>query len=195
MKKHWIVWAALAAAMAADAQAQMMDSPWLVRLRAVHLDMSHGDSTGLGLRVENKTIPEVDASYFFDKNFATELSLTAPKRHTVSSAGGGSAGSFKQMPTTLMLQYHFADVVGYKPYVGLGVNYTRFSHVNLGGLTLDSHSWGAAVQAGVDIPMDKNWSVNLDLKKLYVKADVGGAGSGSLKLHPLMAGVGLGYRF
>lgn len=48
------------------------DSPWLVRLRAVHLNSANGDSTGLGLTVNNKWLPEADVSYFFTPNIAAD---------------------------------------------------------------------------------------------------------------------------
>ncbi len=194
MKKHWMALLVLAGAMVSQAQAQMVESPWLLRLRAVHADMHNSDNSGLGLSADNKTLTELDASYFFSRNMALELELTVPKRHTLSSSGS-VIGSFKQMPSTLMAQYHFVEGVGYKPYLGLGINYTRLSSVSLGGITLDSHSWGPALQIGVDVPLDKNWMLNLDLKKLYVRTDLGGTASGTLKLDPFMAGVGIGYKF
>jgi outer membrane protein len=50
---------------------------------------------------------------------------------------------------------------------------------------------------GADIPLDKNWSVNLDVKKAYIRTDVYSAGSsvGRLKVDPLLYAVGVGYRF
>ena len=50
---------------------------------------------------------------------------------------------------------------------------------------------------GVDIPVGKNLYLNFDLKKVYLKTDVSlnGAGLGSFKINPLLAGVGLGWRF
>lgn len=196
MKKQWIVIAALAACGMGVVQAQ--ETPWMVRARAVNLDMANKDSTGLGLTVDNKTIPEVDVSYFFTPNIAAELILTVPQKQTVSS-NGTSIGTFKHLPPTLLLQYHFTGLNGYKPYVGAGVNYTDISKVNLlgGAATLDSHSWGGALQAGVDIPLDKNWSINLDVKKVYIKTDVYtiAGNAGTLKLDPVLVGVGLGYRF
>jgi outer membrane protein len=100
------------------------------------------------------------------------------------------------------MQYHFTGLNGYKPYVGAGINCTDISKVRLSvsGLdpvTLDSHSWGGALQAGVDIPLDKNWSINFDVKKVYIKTDVysSGVSAGTLKLDPVLVGVGLGYRF
>jgi outer membrane protein len=196
MTKQLIVIAALASCAAGMAQAQT--SPWTVRARAVHLDMSNKDSTGLGLTVNNRTIPEVDVGYFFSPNLAAELALTVPQKQMVSS-NGTDIGTFRHLPASLMMQYHFTGPSGMKPYVGAGVNYTHIGSVNIlsGAGALDSHSWGAALQVGVDFPIDRNWSFNLDLRKIYLKTDVyaSGANAGTLKLNPVMAGIGLGYRF
>lgn len=194
MNKHWMALTVLAGAMVSQAQAQTVEGPWLLRLRAAHVDMRNSDNSGLGLSADNKTMGELDVSYFMSRNVAVELNLSVPERHTLS-ASGSNIGTFKQMPTTLMAQYHFADLPGYRPYLGLGFNHTRFSSVNLGGLTFDHRSWGPALQVGVDMALDKNWLLNFDLKKLYVRTDLGGTASGTLKLDPLMAGVGIGYRF
>ena len=184
-------------------QVAAQDSPWLVRARAVHLNMSNHDSTGLDLNVNNKTIPEVDVTYFFNKNVATELVLTVPQQQSVSAGalGGASVGTFKHLPPTLTMQYHFTDFNGYKPYVGAGLNYTKISNVNLGSGTyaLDNHSFGFAVQAGVDVPLTKQVSLNFDVKKVQIQTDVSvastGAKAGTLKLDPVLLGVGIGYRF
>jgi len=167
----------------------------MVRVRATNLDMSNKDSTPLSLTVNNKVIPEVDVTYFFNKNVAAELVLTVPQEQTVYSAGS-PIGTFKHLPPTLLAQYHFTDFNGFKPYVGAGINYTKISSVNLGAATLDSHSWGGALQVGVDIPLDKNWSLNFDVKKIYIKTDVYTTSNlGTLKLDPIAASVGVGYRF
>lgn len=199
MKKQIVVAAVLAACAASSVMAQTVsEGPWMVRARAVHLDMSNKDSTGLGLAVNNKTIPEVDISYFYTPNVAVELILTVPQEQKVYS-NGTQIGTFKHLPPTLLAQYHFTGLTGYKPYVGLGINYTDISKVNIlgGAAKLDGDSWGGALQAGVDIPLDKNWSINLDVKKVYIKSHVysGGASAGTLKLDPVAAAVGVGYRF
>ena len=193
--KKMIVLAALAACGLGAVQAQ--ESPWMVRFRATNLDWANKDSTGLNLSTNNKVIPEVDVSYFFNKNVAAELVLTVPQKQKVF-AGATDIGTFTQLPPTLLLQYHFTDLGGYKPYVGAGINYTDISSVNLPtGYSLDGHSVGAAFQVGVDIPLDKNWSLNFDVKKIYIRTDVysGGTSAGTLKLDPIAASVGVGYRF
>lgn len=200
MKKNLLALAVLCAMTSGAAYAQQAgEGPWQVRVRAVHLDSANKDSTGLGLSVNNKTIPEVDISYFFTPNIAAELILTYPQKHDVrASALGGKIGTLKHLPPTLLAQYHFTNFSGFKPYVGAGVNYTRFSNVDLPlGATVKRNSFGPALQVGVDIPLTKQLSLNFDVKKVYIRTDVDvpGVTSGKFKVDPLLVGVGLGWRF
>lgn len=172
----------------------------MVRVRAVSLNSANTDSTGLGLSINNKWIPEVDVSYFVSKNLAVELILTVPQQHTLSSSTlGKEIGTVEHLPPTLLLQYHFDSNGGAKPYVGAGVNYTRFTKSDIlgGAATLDKDSWGGALQAGVDIPLGGNMVLNLDVKKVYIKTGVyvGAAYAGEFKVDPVLFGVGLGWRF
>jgi outer membrane protein len=198
MKTHHLAMAsacllASGAALAQDFQAGTV----LVRARAVHLDSGNKDGTGLGLAINNKALPEVDVSYFFSKHIAAELILTVPQKHTVSS-NGTPIGSLRHLPPTLTVQYHF-DVAGFKPYVGAGVNYTRFSSVNVlgGAADVKRNSFGPALQVGVDIPLARNLYLNVDVKKVFIKTDVsaGGTRIGQFKVDPVLVGVGLGWRF
>lgn len=188
--------------LAGEAMAQQ--SPWLVRARAVNISPANKSDPvgGVGasdrLTVSNKTIPEVDISYFFTPNISAELILTYPQKHTVY-LDGASIGTFKHLPPTLTAQYHFMPEAQVSPYLGAGVNYTNISSVNLlnGGANLDSNSFGLALQAGVDFKVDKNWSLNLDVKKVQIRSDVtsGGAKISRVKVDPVLVGVGVGYRF
>lgn len=180
------------------------ESPWLVRARAVHIDTANKSDPvgGVGaanlIRVESKTIPELDVSYFLTPNLAAELILTYPQKHDVS-LDGAKIGSFKHLPPTLTLQYHFAPGQTFSPYVGAGLNYTRISQVRLlgGAGDLENDSWGGALQAGFDVKLDRNWSLNIDVKKVQIRSDVyvGGARASKVKVDPVLFGVGVGYRF
>lgn len=195
-KKNLLAVVALCALSSGAALAQPGEGPWMVRARAVHLDSANKDSTPLGLSINDKTIPEVDVSYFFNPNIAAELILTVPQKHTLSAAGT-AIGSLKHLPPTLLVQYHF-NASGFKPYVGAGVNYTRFSGVRLpAGVDIDRNSFGPALQVGVDVPLSKNLYFNIDVKKVFIKTDVsaGGAKLGTFKADPVLVGVGLGWRF
>ena len=197
MKKILIA-AAVGMLVAGSVAAQ--ESPWLVRARAVNLNMANEASSSLsslGLTVNDKTIGEVDVSYFFNKNVAAELILTLPQNQGVYS-NGTSIGNFKHLPPTLTLRYHFTDLNGFKPYVGAGVNYTKITGDHLDSpYSLDSKSYRAALQVGVDVPLTKQVSLNFDVKKVYIQTDVysNGAKAGTLKLDPVLVGVGVGYRF
>ena len=204
MKKHAIAAALLGTVLCSATMAQQVtEGPWMVRARAVHLDSSNGDSTGLGLAINNKWMPEVDITYFFNKNVAMELILTVPQKQTIS-ASGTNIGSLKHLPPTLTAQYHFTDLGGFKPYLGAGVNYTRFSSVRFDpgvdaalNPSIDKNSFGWALQAGVDIPLSKNIYLNVDVKKVQIKTDVSSFGGkvGQFKVNPVLFGVGLGWRF
>lgn len=201
MKKHLIALAAVAATLAAPlAQAQDTGS-WLVRGRVLHLDSANkGSVADAGITLENKTFPEVDISYFFTPNLAAELVLTYPQKHDLM-AGGAAIGSIKHLPPTLSLQYHVTGLQGFRPYVGAGINYTRFSgfKLNSGAATdVDKNSFGLAIGAGVDVPLQGGWLLNVDLKKVQIRAkDVtaGGKNLGDLKVDPVLFSVGVGYRF
>jgi outer membrane protein len=186
------------------AHADAVTEPWLVRVRAVHLDSDNGGSTNpdLGLSINNRWIPEVDISYFFTPEWATELILTYPQEQTLRSAGT-KIGSFKHLPPTLTLQYHVTSLGAFKPYIGAGVNYTRISNVkwesSVSGLNpkLDSSSFGFALQIGADYEIAKNTYLNIDVKKVQLGTDVrlGGNKIGSLDIDPVLIGIGVGWRF
>jgi outer membrane protein len=174
----------------------------LVRGRIINIDPSvstSGALSTLNVDVKSKAAPELDFTYMVTPNIGAELIL-GTARHEVT-AGGVSLGKVSHLPPTVTVQYHFAPDAGVRPYVGAGLNYTRFYSVGLsaGGASLDvdKNSFGGALQAGVDIAIDKNWFVNLDLKKLYIKTDVkqGNTNLGTLKINPVVFGVGVGTQF
>lgn len=183
---------------AASSLALADESPWMMRLRAVDMrpDNPALNVGGADIDVQNKVIPEVDFSYFFTPNVAAELVLTYPQKHDVK-LGGTKIGSFKHLPPTLTAQYHFAPQADFRPYVGAGINYTRISNVELGGLELDKNSWGGALQAGFDYKVGANSYINVDVKKVYISSDLslGGTKIGEVKVDPLLIGIGYGFKF
>jgi len=175
----------------------------LVRVRALHFESVNKDSTGLGLSINNKwvTPAEVDLSYFLSPNWAAELVLAVPQKFHVYSFDT-AIGSVRALPPTLLAQYHFDQMSGFKPYVGAGINYTRFSSVNIldGAATIKKNSFGPALQVGTDVELAKNIYLNLDVKKVWMRTKVSAPGLGlgeigTLRLDPWMIGVGIGYRF
>lgn len=189
---------------------------WMVRVRAVHVGwmQESGSVAALavpanGIHLEKKTIPEVDISYFFTRNLAAELILTYPQKHTVrvtqSAVGAFEAGSLKELPPALTIQYHFMPDAQFRPYVGIGFNYTTFSSVNLaplnavsgGSASIDRSNLGGVLQAGFDVKVGANSYINFDVKKVYIQTDLAlnGAKLSTIKGDPLLVGIGYGFRF
>ncbi|KVW98900.1 OmpW/AlkL family protein [Thiobacillus denitrificans] len=192
MKKNLLA-LALIAALPATALAEN----WMMRVRAIDIVPDVSTSPTLaGLDVSNEWVPEVDFTYFVTPNIGVELIL-GTARHEVT-LGGASLGKLNHLPPTLTLQYHFQPTPTIKPYVGAGVNYTRFYNVDLApGLSIDKNSFGGALQAGVDIAVTKNGYINLDVKKIWIDTDVksGGVKLTTLDIDPVVWGIGYGFRF
>ncbi|KAI5935591.1 Inhibitor of nuclear factor kappa-B kinase subunit alpha [Manis javanica] len=66
----------------------------------------------------------------FTPNIAAELVLTYPQKHDRGAVRRSQIGSLKHLPPMLLAQYHFTNFGAFKPYVGAGANYTRFSSVS-----------------------------------------------------------------
>ena len=195
--------AAAASGMALAGSAMAQDAPFLVRLRAVDLISANKDSTGLDLSINNKIIPELDLSYFFTPEWAAELVLTYPQKQTIRS-GGVDIGELKHLPPTLTAQYHFTSLGAFVPYIGAGINYTRFSSVSFNPAveaalhpTLKKNSFGLAAQVGFDYEFMKNTVFNVDVKKVQIATDIKSPGTklGEPKVDPWLVGIGIGWRF
>ena len=157
------------------------------------------------IQVKRRWVSELDFTYFLSKNLAAELVLAYTKldvRVTSSAAGAFDAGSLYALPPTLTLQWHFLPDGDVRPYVGAGINYTRISKVRLSvptatprPLDLDRNGFGPAVQAGVDVKLGCPWYLNLDVKKVQIRADLKDGAETKLstvKADPWLFGAGVG---
>lgn len=205
MAKKILVAALIAAGVLSSAVAQAQDGSFMVRVRAVDVLFDNGqkdglDTRGLGaIEADSRWIPELDLSYFITKNIAAELVLTYPQTVDIT-ASGNQIGKIKALPPSLLVQYHFTDLGAFKPYVGLGLNYTMFfsrDNIANGAASVDRSSFGLAGQVGFDYMFNKNWGLNVDVKYIQMETDVTLSGSkiGTLNLSPITAGVGVSYRF
>ena len=174
----------------------------MLRARAIDVrpDVSSSLSIGGTVSVNNNTVPEIDASYFFTPQVSAEL-IAAVTRHNVTTNTGVNAGSAWLLPPTLTLQYHFTQYPDVAiPYVGAGINYTHFFDATGGALNAAHYddSVGPALQAGIDVPIKGNWYANLDVKKLYISTTAKFSPSGvraDVDINPWVIGAGVGYKF
>lgn len=188
-------------------------NPWMLRVRALGVLTRNSGSVdqvpGSGLATSDTVVPELDITYFFNRNWAAELILGVTK-HSVTGTGvaatnGLEVGKAWLLPPTLTFQYHFTDFGAFKPYVGAGVNYTWFfSQSAAGGTVTNSRLHNAAapvVQVGFDYMIDKHWGWNVDLKKLWLRPNWDGTLAngtpitGQVKLDPWLIGTGITYKF
>ena len=179
---------------------------WLVRSRAIYIaPMTSTDGVGstaaLPIDVRSEGTPEFDFTYFFAKNVSAELIL-AMARHSIT-LGGQTIGAENVLPPTLSVQYHFQDLlgIGFDPYLGAGINYTIFfnqaiSTSGTGSLTTSKSSFGPSFQAGADIPIKGDIFLNIDAKKILMKADVlsGTTTLNTLHINPWVFGLGIGFK-
>jgi outer membrane protein len=194
-----LVWASMLLMGLAGGMANAAQGDWLGRARIINISPD-ASSSALQLDASTENTLELDFTYFATQNLGLELIL-ATKKHGITAAGV-PVGDVSLLPPTLTLQYHFdPDGPVFRPYVGAGINYTRFYDINLlnGAATVDNSSWGGALQIGVDIPLDKRFFVNIDLKKIWIDTDVKltatGATVANFKINPLIFGVGMGMKF
>lgn len=193
---------AAASGLAAAPAFSANDGPWMVRARLIGVLPSESANVSIGgdVEIDNSFVPEVDVTYFFSKNWAAELiAATAP--HDVDHTTEGHLGDVWLLPPTLTLQYHIDPASdSFRPYVGVGVNYTIFyGQDDAAGFDLDyDDSFGVAFQAGADFPIGNGWSFNVDVKKIYINTDVSinaGAVTADVDINPWVVGAGLGYRY
>jgi len=187
--------------------------------------LSGSNATGASLSVDDNTQLGLNFVYFYDSNWAVELLAATPFTHDVmlndpTTALGGALGvpagldgvklaEVSHLPPTLSALYYIDTGTAFKPYVGVGINYTIFfkeefeaapKSLGLSNLKLDG-SFGLAVQVGADYDLGDNWSVNVSARYIDISSDasfdVNGSSIGTAKVdvNPMVYSVMLGYTF
>ena len=149
-------------------------------------------------------------SYMMTDNMSVNLLAATPFEHDIeaSQLGGSSIGSTKHLPPTVTVSWFplVGQDLGFKPYVGVGVNYTAFwdEELNTTGkgatgaqnLSLDD-SVGIAAQVGVDVPLDENWSVGAAAyyADIETDAELDGVDIGTVAIDPMIYRLQVGYSF
>lgn len=182
---------------------------WFTRIRALYVlpNSSSGSLNTIphsGVCVHPSWTGEFDFGYMFTKNLGSELIL-ATTRHTLKgkkSLSGTKIGTTWVLPPTFTLQWRFFPSFVVQPYVGAGVNYTLFYGTDCSIKKTDlslKHSWGPAVQAGMDFFFWKDWLFNIDVKYIWIdtKAHLSGNVHGrvSVDINPWIIGFGFGRKW
>lgn len=155
----------------------------------------------LDVDVGSNVRPTITAEYFVRNNLGIEVLASLPFQHDINIASLGKVGSTKHLPPTVSVQYHFGQGT-VKPFVGLGVNYTRFFSTStsgaLAGNSLDlDNSFGLAAHAGIDFEVSQKGSIRIDARWIDIDTDVklNGAGIGTVNIDPLVYGAAYVFKF
>ncbi|MEY2908752.1 MAG: hypothetical protein RLZZ602_1275 [Pseudomonadota bacterium] len=170
-----------------------------------------------GVSVDNDTQLSAMGVYMLSDSLGVEVLAATPFSHDISLKGVNiPAGDTQHLPPTVSVQwYPRGNTSGWQPYLGLGLNYTIFFSEDpsqeltdaLGGLLGANRvalrledSFGLAAQAGVDIPLNDRWSLNMGVwwvdinTTAKVKTDVGTV-KFDVELDPMVYNIGIAYRF
>jgi outer membrane protein len=140
-------------------------------------------------------------------DFGIELVLGFPP--TIEAKGTGSVAflgddvlSAKIIAPTVLFNYHFGTPGDtWRPYVGIGFNYTRFVSIEsrLASDVQLSDSVGLAGQVGINYFHDKNWGAFASIGAAKVESDLLAVESTVLQttidFRPITYSFGLSYRF
>lgn len=161
-----------------------------------------GAPTGLNVDVEHDVMPTLGFTYFLTDHLAVEAILGATQ-HEIRAKGPGVDVAVHEtwvLPPVVTLQYRPLSSPTFSPYVGAGVNAMLFfSGKDKNGFDVElDHALGLALQAGADFALDGDWTLNADVKKVFVSTDANinnGTLSSEVQLDPWVVSVGLGRRF
>ncbi|MFC7413141.1 OmpW/AlkL family protein [Larsenimonas suaedae] len=157
---------------------------------------------GSDLDVDDESGFAFTLGYRFLDKWGVELLAAERFEHDIN-LNGDKVGSTKHLPPTLTLQYYplGGTDARVQPYVGAGVNYTRFSSEKLEGGDLDmDDSWGYAAQVGVDLLVNEHWAFNAAAWYLDIDSDttatIGGQSyDTTVNIDPIVVMGGVSYRF
>jgi outer membrane protein len=158
-------------------------------------DADVGSATTLLLTYEREVAP----------NIGVELVLGIPPTIKAKASGSvaflGEVLTAKNVAPTLIVNYHFGAGNAFRPYLGAGINYTKFVSVKspLAPKVEMSDSVGPVIQAGFDYALNKEWGLFASIAKVWVKSDLVASGTTvlttTIDFKPITYSLGAYYRF
>lgn len=140
-------------------------------------------------------------------NMGVELVLGVPPKVSARATGsvaflGDKVLTARNLAPTLMLNYSFGDAgAKWRPYVGVGANFTRFSDIQstLAPKVEMSDSFGMALQAGVNYALSRQWGVFGSISAIDVSSKLVATGNTvlttTIDFRPIIYTIGTSYRF
>ena len=159
-------------------------------------DAETGDATTLLFTYERALTPE----------WGVELAIGIPPRIKAKATGSvaflGEVLSAKNVAPTVLVNYHFGtSSSSLRPYLGAGINYTRFVGIR-SSLAPDvkmSDSVGWAVQGGLDYAITREWGLFASVSALKVKSKLVAVSSTvlttTIDFRPIVYSAGVSYKY
>ena len=180
------------------------ESPWTIKVGAsdVIAKGNGGTLAGSAASTSNDIQLTPSIEYAINHSVSAEILLATPFTHSVY-LDGTKVASFKDLPPTVSLKYSFPSYNGFKPYFGLGLNYTiLWGEKTYGPLTgAKAHGDNTVGMAGLvgvqyDFP-NTPYGVALDIRKVDIisKMYVNHNKVGDLVVDPWVVGLSASYKF
>jgi outer membrane protein len=164
---------------------------------------------GANARAKDNVALGLELVYLLNPNWGVSMTLGTPPTTTLVGKGGPvdglTLGKVTYGPAVLAMNYRFNSVGKVTPYIGAGVNYTAVLSDKDGAVAnlKVKSAWGTVLQAGFEVPVNNDWGVFFDVKKVFLKTTAtgtvpafGGApASAKIRLDPTIVQLGVSYRF
>ena len=204
--------AAVAAALLGTGAAQAQDNVFKLGLTRYDTHSKTNGVTGPGIpagadaETGDATTVIFVGERLVTPQFGVELVLGVPPKITARATGSvaflGEVLSARNVAPTLLFNWHFGSAGDtWRPYAGLGINYTKFTSIKnpYGWDVQMSDSWGPAAQVGIDYAIDKRWGLFASVAAVKVKSDLVATGATVLQttidFRPIVYSAGAAYRF
>lgn len=165
-----------------------------------------GIPAGADVKTGNAGTPLLTLEAEVAPNLGVELVLGVPPKIAAKATGSvaflGEVLSARNVAPTVLLNYHFFDKgTAFRPYIGVGANYTRFADIKTPYAwdvkMSDSKGWAA--QIGADYTFSQNWGVFFSVGKAKVKSKIVASGATVLQttvdFRPTTFAFGAAYNF
>ncbi|NIE55516.1 MULTISPECIES: OmpW family outer membrane protein [unclassified Burkholderia] len=179
---------------------------------------------GTGAHASSTDTLGITTEYYVTDNLGVAMLLGMPLKVNLIGDGTlqkyGTLGTTRPMPPAIELRYHFFSAAAtFRPYLGIGANYTWFTQVRAtnsqfvsdsfgpGGsarATL-SASWNPVFEIGANYAVTRHWSVGTSVGYMPVKTHLtlyGQTATGTqivskstLRLNPLSVFLNVAYTF